>query len=482
MTLRKLAFARKQHEALRPHQIFLRQRQAFLADPMPDAASRIRRLNALRKAIVAHRDDLVLAMSRDFGHRADYDSLLGDILPAVNSLRYCARHVRRWMRPERRRAGMLLLPARVRVVYQPLGVVGIIVPWNFPLMLSAGPLAFALAAGNRAMIKMSEFTPATNKVLGCLMRKIFREDEVALIDGSIEVAQAFSRQPFDHLLFTGSTAVGRHVMHAAADNLTPVTLELGGKSPVIIDADIPMDIAVARLILGKCMNAGQICIAPDYVLLPKQRVDEFVAAYTRAFADRYGNVSDNPDYTSIINEAHFRRIQDCLKDARDKGAVVIDTDPGGSVPDPDQRKLATQLVLKVTDDMMLMQQEIFGPVLPLVACGNMDQAIEYIQQRPRPLALYLMSFDRSLQRRVLAETHSGGVCINDTLMHVSADDAPFGGIGPSGMGQYHGREGFLAFSKAKTVLKRGCFFNTGQMAHPPYGTLLQRLLLKLFLR
>lgn len=460
---------------------FERQKAAFLAHPMPTAKERKNKLNALRKSFLAHTDALVSALSVDFGHRSSYDSLLSDMLPTTNSLRYCAAHVRRWMRPRRRKSGMLLMPAMVRVVYQPLGVVGIIVPWNFPLMLSLGPLAFVLAAGNRAMIKMSEFTPKTNQVVAKLIADVFDEDEVAVFEGEVEESKAFSSLPFDHLLFTGSTAVGREVMRAAADNLTPVTLELGGKSPVIIAPEMPLDLAVERLIMGKCLNSGQICIAPDYVLLPKNRERDFARAYCEAFKARYASQGDR-DYTAVINQQHYARLQALLDDAKAKGGVVVDAGQGTAVSDEGRRMLATQLVLGATSLMRIMQEEIFGPLLPVIGYDSLDQAIEYITSHPKPLALYIMSLDRGIQRKVLDHTHSGGVCINDSVLHVCADDAPFGGVGPAGMGRYHGREGFETFSNPRTVLSRSSKLNTGLAIHPPYGRPLMRMLLRLFLR
>ena len=463
------------------HEVFQRQKAAYLARPMPTAQERKAKLIALRKSFLAHTDQLVQALSEDFGHRSNYDSLLSDMLPTANNLHYCATHVRRWMRPRRRRAGVLLMPARVRVLYQPKGVVGIIVPWNFPLLLSVGPLAFALAAGNRAMIKMSVSTPRTNRVLAGLLAQVFDRDEVAVFGGQPGESKAFSELPFDHLLFTGSTAVGRQVMLAAAENLTPVTLELGGKSPVFIDPQMPLDLAVERLILGKCLNAGQTCVAPDYVLLPRDREQEFAQAYCKAFQARY-TAQGEQDYTAIINQRQFERLQSLLADAQAKGARVIDAGRGTPVSNPDRRMLATQIVLGVTDEMGIMQEEIFGPLLPVIGYDSLEEALAYVTSHPRPLALYVMSLDKAFQRRVLEQTHSGGACVNDTILHVCADDAPFGGVGQAGMGRYHGREGFETFSNPRTVLSRGARLNTGLMIHPPYGRPLMRLMLRIFLR
>ncbi|MGI1945833.1 coniferyl aldehyde dehydrogenase [Shewanella glacialipiscicola] len=460
-------------------ELFQRQRSSYLAAPNPDHDIRRERLNQLKAAVLRFKTPLVEALSQDYGHRSIDDSLISDIMPVINNINYSLKNLNKWLKPSARHAGILLAPAKVTVHYQPLGVIGIIVPWNFPVMLSIGPLVTAVAAGNHAMLKLSEFTPATNQVIKQLLAEVFDESHVAVIEGEADVAAEFSALPFDHLLFTGSTTVGRHVMRAAANNLTPVTLELGGKSPVIIAPDIPLEIAVERMIYGKCLNAGQICVAPDYVLCPKAKVDDFIAAYRAKFKTMYGAINHNKDYGSIINTRQFDRILTVLNDAKAKGARVISATD--EAIDSQNRKLATQLITNTNEDMLLMQEEIFGPLLPIIGYDTLDEAIQYINHRARPLALYIMSFDEPSQQKILQQTHSGGVCINETVFHVAADDAPFGGIGPSGMGHYHGKEGFLTFSHAKTVLSRGRF-NTGKFVHPPYGTFIQRMLMKLFLR
>ncbi|OIN12869.1 coniferyl-aldehyde dehydrogenase [Shewanella algae] len=465
-------------------QKFTVQRQAFNAAPMPSLGERKAKLKALKQALLKHQQALTDALSRDYGHRSTDDSLISDILPVVTQINYSLRHLKGWMKPSRRHTGLLLAPASVRVEYQPKGVVGIIVPWNFPIMLSLSPLATVIAAGNRAMLKLSEFTPHTNAALRSLLAEVFDGSEVCVIEGEAEIAASFSALPFDHLLFTGSTQVGRHVMRAAADNLTPVTLELGGKSPVLIARDMPMETAVERLIYGKCLNAGQICVAPDYILCPSGKEAEFISAYRRRFQQFYPDFDNTPDYGQILNERQAARLVALLEDATAKGAQVFAADreqPLSKLPSAKQRKWPTLLLTKVSDDMKLMQEEIFGPLLPLVSYQELGQALDYIKARPRPLALYLMSFDKEVQQKVLSQTHSGGVCINETVFHVAADDAPFGGIGPSGMGHYHGQEGFRTFSHARTVLSRGRF-NTGKLVHPPYGKGIQKLLLKVFLR
>lgn len=455
------------------------QRSRYLSQPAPSYQSRVNKLTQLKLALLDNQQAIIDALNQDYGHRSSNDTVISDIMPCVNNINYTIKHLKSWMKPSRRHAGMLLSPSKVSVQYQPLGVIGIIVPWNFPIMLSIGPLVTAIAAGNGAMLKMSEFTPATNAVLRQLLATVFDASEAAIVEGEAEVAAEFSSLPFDHILFTGSTVVGRHVMRAAAENLTPVTLELGGKSPAIIAPDMSIDTAVERLIFGKCLNAGQICVAPDYVLCPADKVDAFIAAYRARFNKMYPDFVNNQDYGNVINDRQYQRLLNVLEDAKAKGAKVI-----SATDDPistDSRKLATQLITETTDDMLLMQDEIFGPLLPIISYKNVSEAIGYVNRGHRPLALYIMSFDDTTQQHILQQTHSGGVCINDTVFHVAADDAPFGGIGPSGMGHYHGKEGFLTFSHAKTVLNSGKI-NTGIFVHPPYGGVIQRLLMKFFLR
>ncbi|WP_299793598.1 coniferyl aldehyde dehydrogenase [uncultured Shewanella sp.] len=455
------------------------QRDSYNSQGTPSYQQRVEMLKSLKSALLEYRQPLAEALNRDYGTRSTDDTLISDIMPCINNINYSLKNLKKWMKPSRRHAGLLLAPAKVRVHYQPVGVVGIIVPWNFPVMLSVGPLITALSAGNRAMLKLSEFTPQTNRVIGEMLASIFDSSQVALVEGEADVAAAFSSLPFDHLLFTGSTSVGRHVMRAASANLTPVTLELGGKSPVVIAPDMPIETAVERMIYGKCLNSGQICVAPDYVLVPKEKQAEFIKAYQAKFTSMYGKVSDNDDYGAIINQRQFDRLMSVLEDAKSKGAKVVSANE--EAINSAKRKIPTQLITRVDDDMQLMQEEIFGPLLPIIGYETLDEAVTYINERPRPLALYIMSFDAQVQNSILNRTHSGGACINETVFHVAADDAPFGGIGPSGMGHYHGKEGFLTLSHAKTVLSRGKL-NTGKFVHPPYGNPIQKLLYKMFIR
>ncbi|WP_065615080.1 coniferyl aldehyde dehydrogenase [Pseudomonas moraviensis] len=455
---------------------FQAQRAAYAANPMPPAAQRQQWLKALRDLLNAERQALIEAISADFSHRSADETLLAELMPSLHGIHYASRHLKKWMKPSRRKVGMAFQPASAKVVYQPLGVVGVIVPWNYPLYLAVGPMVGALAAGNRVMLKLSESTPVTGLLLKQLLARIYPEDLVCVVLGEADVGMAFSRLPFDHLLFTGSTSVGKHVMRAAAENLTPVTLELGGKSPAIVSRDVPLKDAAERIAFGKTLNAGQTCVAPDYVLVPEDRVGAFVEAYRHAVKGFYPTLADNADYTAIINERQLARLNAYISDATSKGALLIPLFEQGQ-----GRRMPHSVLLNVSDEMSVMQDEIFGPLLPIVPYRDLEQAFAYINQRPRPLALYYFGYDKREQHRVLHETHSGGVCLNDTLLHVAQDDMPFGGIGPSGMGHYHGHEGFLTFSKAKGVLiKQRC--NAARLIYPPYGTSIQKLIQKLFIR
>lgn len=455
---------------------FNAQRAAYAANPMPPAAQRQQWLKALRDLLSNERQALIEAISADFSHRSADETLLAELMPSLHGIHYASRHLRGWMKDSRRKVGMAFQPASAKVVYQPLGVIGVIVPWNYPLYLAIGPLVGALAAGNRVMLKLSESTPATGLLLKELLARIFPEDLVCVVLGEADIGVAFSRLRFDHLLFTGATSIGKHVMRAAAENLTPVTLELGGKSPAIVSRDVPLKDAAERIAFGKTLNAGQTCVAPDYVLVPEDRVGGFVEAYRQAVQDFYPTLTDNPDYTAIINDRQLARLNSYVSDATSKGALLIPLFDQGQ-----GRRMPHSVLLNVSDEMTVMQDEIFGPLLPIVSYRDLEQAFAYINQRPRPLALYYFGYDKREQNRVLHETHSGGVCLNDTLLHVAQDDMPFGGIGASGMGHYHGHEGFLTFSKAKGVLIKQRF-NAARLIYPPYGKSIQKLIQKLFIR
>ncbi len=472
-----LAFIQdSQDEFARLHQLLANQRNAFRANPMPSAEQRIGWLNALAEMLRKEQDSLIQAINTDFSNRSRDESILAEIMPSLHGIHYATKRIKKWMKPSRRAVGMAFQPASAKVIYQPLGVVGVMVPWNYPVFLALGPLVGALAAGNRVMIKMSEATPATGELLKRLLAEVFPEDLVSVVLGEVDTGVAFSKLPLDHLLFTGATSVGKHVMRAAAENLVPVTLELGGKSPAIVSADVPLADAAERIAFGKTMNAGQTCVAPDYVLVPKQRLEGFVEAYRQAVLKMYPTLQDNPDYTAIINERQFQRLNSYLSDAQSKGATLLPLYPANQ-----DRRLAQTVVLNATDDMTLMQDEIFGPILPIIPYERLEDAFNYVNDRPRPLALYYFGYDKAEQQRVMHETHSGGSCINDTLLHVAQDDMPFGGVGPSGMGHYHGHEGFLTFSKAKGVLIKQRF-NAAKFIYPPYGNWIQKLIFKLFVR
>jgi len=476
-----IAYMQDQQQAIsRMHALFELQREAFRNNPMPSAESRIASLNSLKAALLRYQQPLIEAISADFGRRSADETRLAEILPALEGIKYVSKRLRRWMKPSSRHVGMAFQPGKAKVIYQPLGVVGVIVPWNYPLYLAMGPLTGALAAGNRVLIKMSESTPETARVFAQMLSDIFAEDQVAVITGEAEVGMAFSRLPLDHLLFTGATSIGKHVMRAAAENLTPVTLELGGKSPAIVSKDVPIADAAERIAFGKGVNAGQTCVAPDYVLCPRERVEDLVEALRSQFARLYPTLRDNADYTQVVNPRQFQRIQGYLQDARDKGAKIIELNPAEEILEG-TRILAPTLLLDVTDEMKIMQEEIFGPLMPILPYDRIEEAMNYIADRPRPLALYYFGYDKAEQERLMNQTHAGGMCINDTILHVAQDDMPIGGIGPSGMGHYHGHEGFLTFSKAKGVYIKQRF-NGARPIYPPYGGAVLKLVYKLFIR
>ena len=463
------------------HRVFEAQKRAFRNNPMPSLTERQDNLRRLKQALLDHKDRLGDAIDRDFGCRSRDESLIAEVMPSIQGINYTLRHLREWMAPSRRHVSILFQPASNKVYYQPKGVVGVIVPWNYPLYLAVGPLVASLAAGNRTMIKMSEYTPHTSALFRDIMEATFPEDLVSVINGEADVAADFSARPFDHLLFTGSTSVGKLVMRAAAENLTPVTLELGGKSPAIVSPDVPLADAAQRIAFGKAFNAGQTCVAPDYVLCPADRVKGFVDEFRRQFAAMYPSLRDNDDYTAIINERQYERLQGYLADARDKGAELVELNPARENLGAGTRKLPLTLVLRTTPDMKVMQDEIFGPILPIVPYGSLDEAVHYINDRPRPLALYFFGYDRQQQQHVVDNTHSGGMCINDALMHVAQDDLPFGGIGDSGMGHYHGKEGFLTFSHHRAIFTKQKF-NSGKFVYAPHGTAMHRLVYRFFIR
>ncbi|MCC5887653.1 MAG: coniferyl aldehyde dehydrogenase [Gammaproteobacteria bacterium] len=457
-----------------------RQRRAAIDAGEVPAAVRRDRINRAIGILVDHGDALAEAMREDFGHRSIHQSMLTDIAGSIGPLKHARKHVGKWMKPEKRRAEMPfgLLGARAWIEHQPLGVVGVISPWNFPVQLTFGPLAGIFAAGNRCMIKPSEYTPLTSELMRELFHAAFDDEEVAVVTGGPETGAAFSSLPFDHLLFTGATSVARHVMRAAADNLVPVTLELGGKSPVILGRSADLQQATDRIMMGKMLNAGQICLAPDYVMVPDDRIEEFVESSRRSVARMFPTLLDNPDYTSIINERHFERLSGYLEDARSKGATVTEINPAGEdFRQQPARKLPPTLILDPSEEMQVMQEEIFGPLLPVKGYGQVAETIDYVNDHPRPLGLYYFGKDKAEEREVLTRTTSGGVTLNDVVMHVGQEDLPFGGVGPSGMGSYHGVDGFRTFSHRKSVYRQTGIDLAGMVGiTPPWGDKMLKLI------
>jgi coniferyl-aldehyde dehydrogenase len=460
-------------------QAFDRQTRARDAGPERTEAQRRAALDALEALLLDNAAALCAAVDRDFRGRAAPETRLLEIFPAVAAVRHARRHLRRWMKPRRVPTGLWFKPGRSLVMLQPLGVVGIVVPWNYPVYLAAGPLAPALAAGNRALVKMSEAAPETGKLLERLVADRFDPEVLAVVNGGPDAGRQFAALPFDHLLFTGSTEVGRQVMRSAAANLTPVTLELGGKSPAIVGRGRSVEDAAGRILYGKGLNAGQTCIAPDYVLVPEESVEAFAAAARAAVARLYPTLRDNPDYTAIINARHRERLAGYLEEARSGGARVVELNPAGE-DFAGSPKMPPALIFGARDDARVMREEIFGPLLPVVPYRDLSEAIGYVNARPRPLALYVFDHDASAIDRVLRETVSGGVTVNETLLHVAQEELPFGGVGPSGMGEYHGRTGFETFSKRKAVF-RPSRFSALALFRPPYGPRFEALL-KLLMR
>ncbi|MDB6137465.1 MAG: aldehyde dehydrogenase [Verrucomicrobiaceae bacterium] len=451
------------------------QRAAFLADINPPAVVRMDRLQRLERLIERDADHFARQIAIDFGCRSKAEITITEILSVQGALRHARRHLKAWMKPRRVATGLRYLPGRCQLRPQPLGVIGILSPWNYPLLLALSPLVGVLAAGNRALLKPSELTPAFSEALRASIADFFEPEEVRVINGDAGVGRQFSALPFDHLIFTGSTAVGRQVAQAAARNLTPVTLELGGKSPAIIDVSCDLPAIIDRLAWGKLLNAGQTCIAPDYALVPWSRMEEFVNAFTQAAARLYPAFEANPDYTSIITERHYQRLTALVEDARAQGAIVTDLKPAGEPFPSPTRRLAPKILVKVTDSMRVMQEEIFGPLLPVVGYESLDEALSFIRRRDHPLALYWFGKNCRNREKVLSHTLSGAVTINDTLLHLVQDNLPFGGVGPSGQGHYHGEHGFRQFSKEKPVFIQSRFAAI-RLFHPPYGPHLDRLL------
>lgn len=449
------------------------QRTAFTAELPVSAAARKDRLRRGIAMMVEHGEAFCKALSEDFGHRSIEQSMMTDIVPSIRSFKYNIKQLDRWMKPERRKVEfpLGLFGAKAAVEYQPMGVVGVIAPWNFPVQLTTGPMAGAFAAGNRVMIKSSEYTPTVAALFEEIGPKYFSEEEAAFFSGGPDVGQAFAGLPFDHLIFTGATGVGKHILHAAADNLTPVTLELGGKSPTIIGRSANIETATQRIALGKMLNAGQICLAPDYLMVPREKETEIVAGMTKAVSVMYPTLLENPDYTSVVNARHRDRLTSYLDDAKAKGGEVIEINPANEDFGASNRhKMPLYLVRNPTEDMKVMQEEIFGPVLPIKTYERIEETIDYVNGHDRPLGLYYFGEEEAEKRQVLDRTISGGATVNDVIFHISMEDLPFGGVGPSGMGSYHGFDGFKTFSHAKAVYHQPKI-NVSKLAGlmPPYG-------------
>ena len=462
--------------APRLHTLLSAQKNAYDSQGIPSLEHRLASLNDLFNILKTNQHAIAEAISKDFGHRAQQETQLAELFLCIDGIRYIRKHLKKWMRPQKRSTSIWLLGSGNRVIPQPLGVVGIVVPWNYPLFLCISPLIGALAAGNRCMIKMAANSRHLSQLLKGLFAEKFSADMLTIAHGA--KGTDFSALAFDHLIFTGSGDSGRQVMRAAANNLTPVTLELGGKSPTIIAADYSITKAAERLLFSKCLNAGQTCVAPDYVFVPEGKIDEFIAASKIIISGRYTNI-ESADYTSIIDDRAYLRLKNTLADAMDQGATATVLVPNSHANDV-TRKFPPTLLTQVKGTMRVMQEEIFGPLLPIMAYQHIDDVLGYINSKDRPLALYLFSNDKQLQDKVINKTRSGGVCLNDAALHVGQNDMPFGGAGESGMGQYHGTEGFMAMSKLRPIFKQARFSPLAMM-YPPYGQKFDRII-KIMLR
>ncbi|WP_461536121.1 coniferyl aldehyde dehydrogenase [Spongorhabdus nitratireducens] len=450
------------------------QKSAYQKSPVPEYEQRVEDLNNLERLVRENQEEIIQAINADFGNRSRHETLLAEIMGVLDSIKHARKSLKKWMKPIRRSVDMTLFPGgKNRLIAQPKGVVGIVVPWNFPLYLTFGPLIPVLAAGNRAMIKMSTNSRQLSQLLAKLMEKYLPAEKVTLLEETGGVGRVFSTLPFDHIVFTGSGATGSSVMQAAAKNLTPVTLELGGKSPCVIAPDYDIQKAAERLLFFKLFNAGQICVTVDYLFVSDNKREQFIKAAQSIVPKRYPDIN-GADYTSIIDDAAYERLEQTLQDAKDKGATLINLTPGQQ-PNRELRKMPPHLVLDVTDDMRIMQEEIFGPLLPVKTYSSEHDVVTYINDRDRPLAFYPFTNDRQLQDFYITHTMSGGVTVNDVACHVQQHDLPFGGIGASGMGHYHGYEGFVEFSKMRPVFYQPKFSALKLLA-PPYGARVSKML------
>jgi len=452
-----------------------KQRDSYLQEGAVDAGTRIDRINRAIDVLIRHADAISEALNTDFTCRPRQVNLLSDVASSVGTLKHARKHLKGWMKAEKRPTifPLNLLGGRSRIEYQPKGVVGIVAPWNFPVAMVFQPMAGILAAGNRVMIKPSEFTPATSDVIASMIAEAFDATEAAVFTGGPEVGQAFAGLPFDHMIFTGATGIARHIMAAASRNLVPLTLELGGKSPVVISRSANLELTMQRIMLGKTLNAGQICLAPDYLLVPEEQLEQVVAAAKSAVEGMYPTLLQNPEYTSVVNARHYQRLSGYLEEANIRGQRIVALNPGNEDFESQSGsfKIPPTLIVKPEDDLALMQEEIFGPLLPILTYQSFDETIDYINRRPRPLAAYYFGSDNAEEEALIKRTTSGGVCVNDVLMHIVQEDLPFGGIGPSGMGSYHGLEGFRTFSHAKSVYRQTSI-NVAKLGGmlPPYSS------------
>ena len=449
------------------------QKKAHLRDGPLSVETRKDWIDRCIALLIKYQNEIAEAISEDFGHRSTESSLLADVAGSIGSLKSAKENIKKWVKPEKRKVTpsiLGLLGARLRLEYQPLGTVGVISPWNFPVTLTFGPLGSIFAAGNRAMIKPSEFTPKTSELMKKMFEEAFSQEEVAVFTGGPDLGEAFSSLPFDHLLFTGATSVAKHVMRAASENLVPVTLELGGKSPVIISKKSNFDVSVGRLMAGKTLNAGQICLAPDYVFIPKDKKEDFISQSKKVVTEMYPSLKENPDYTSVINQRHYDRLQGYIEEAKERGFEVIEINPSNEdFSQQAHHKIPPTLIVDPDDSLSVMKEEIFGPILSVKTYENIEDTVDYINSKDRPLGLYYFGDDKEEMQNVLENTTSGGVTINDVVFHVGQDNAPFGGVGPSGTGSYHGVEGFKNFSHTKTIYTQSKFDGLFGLFRPPFG-------------
>lgn len=456
------------------------QKQAYLRHPLSSAHERIERLARLKRILLKYQDQFADAINKDYDNRSIGETKIGELLTCLEQIKYYSKHISKWMKPSKRRIALIHQPAKAWVEYQPLGVIGIIAPWNYPLLLSIGPLICALAAGNHAMIKVSSSSSHFGRVLERALSEAFPQDLVAVVNGGGAISDAFCHLAFDKMIFTGSTAVGKTIMKAAAENLVPVILELGGKSPVLVHSSMNIQDVAERIAAGKLWNAGQTCVAPDYMFLPKGKTEAFIEHFKAYVNKMYPSFKDNQDYTAIINDKQYQRLQNYLKDAQEKGAKIIEIykekeDLSAT------RKVAPTLLTHVTQDMQIMQEEIFGPLLPILEYEQIDDVIDFINSRPRPLALYYFDFNRARANYVAQRTHSGHFGQNTVITHVAQDDLPFGGVGASGMGKYHGPEGFFSLSHERSVMSNPKLYSL-KFILPPFNKPIHKLISKLLLR